>query len=295
MPLPCLPLNAVRGSTPCTVYRHVIQSDTVSEHTHDHTEIVIVLSGRGGHRQMGVEHPVEPGDVMVLSEGCSHALFDARGLEVANIKFRFSGFRALDEQVAAMPAYRQLFGYRRDPEHWRGPGLPAHLRLAPEDAEMIWGLAHTIEDEVFATRPARDAILRCLIPQLVTELCRRHPAEAAAPTSPQRSPLGHIIAYLEANYQYAEISLPQLARRAGLSVNQFLRVFQKFHACTPMQYLLRCRLEHACVLLSDERLRITQVAYESGFQDSNYFTRQFRQVYGKSPRQYRQTYGVSIS
>lgn len=291
MSLPVYTLGDMRDAVPCVVHRHVIQFTRIGEHTHNHTEVVLVLDGEGVHEQMGVRHEVQMGDLMVVNEGCSHSLPELRRLEVSNVKFNLGAFLAHGQGLTGLPGYRKLFGFKENPPPTLEGGqreVLAHLRLAGDDFAAIRRLAFAIEDEVFGERLARDTVLRCLIPQFIAELCRRVPAEpGAAPIQPVRRPLGHIIGYLEANFAYGEISLPVLAQRAGLSVNQFLRVFQKSYGCTPMQYVLRRRLAHACGLLADPRLQITQVAYESGFQDSNYFSRQFRQAYGATPRDYR--------
>ena len=57
----------------------------------------------------------------------------------------------------------------------------------------------------------------------------------------------------------------------------------------PITYLLRLRLQKAASLL---RLsgRIGDVAMRVGFQDTNYFTRQFHAFYGCSPREYKRQY-----
>ncbi|MDW7658951.1 MAG: helix-turn-helix transcriptional regulator, partial [Bacillota bacterium] len=55
---------------------------------------------------------------------------------------------------------------------------------------------------------------------------------------------------------------------------------------TPTDYIIRLRLEHARRLLQTGGICITAAAAESGFPDSNYFSRQFRRHYGMAPRDY---------
>ena len=54
-----------------------------------------------------------------------------------------------------------------------------------------------------------------------------------------------------------------------------------------MDYLIRLRISKAAQILRREPLRIKEVSEAVGFRDSNYFSRQFRQVMGVSPRAYR--------
>jgi AraC family L-rhamnose operon transcriptional activator RhaR/AraC family L-rhamnose operon regulatory protein RhaS len=74
---------------------------------------------------------------------------------------------------------------------------------------------------------------------------------------------------------------------SGLSRRHFLRLFQQVYGTSPLQHLLDLRLQHAAALLNSTALPITRVAFESGFADSNYFTRQFTARYGVAPRKFR--------
>jgi AraC-like DNA-binding protein len=77
------------------------------------------------------------------------------------------------------------------------------------------------------------------------------------------------------------------ARRAGLSVYHYLRVFSAVLGVTPHQYLLRSRLRRAAGLLADEDRSITDVALDAGFADLSNFVRSFHRAAGVSPRSYR--------
>ena len=54
-----------------------------------------------------------------------------------------------------------------------------------------------------------------------------------------------------------------------------------------MDYVIRLRMLHACELLRETSAAIGEIADQVGFQDSNYFARQFKQVIGTTPTQYR--------
>ncbi len=73
-----------------------------------------------------------------------------------------------------------------------------------------------------------------------------------------------------------------------MSKNHFLRVFRQCYGTSPINYLIRLRLEKSCELLEHSGKNITEIAFEAGFSDSNYYTRQFSKTYGMSPRAYRQ-------
>ena len=66
-----------------------------------------------------------------------------------------------------------------------------------------------------------------------------------------------------------------------------MRVFQSATGTAPLAWLIEQRVTRACAMLRHTDKRITEIAFEVGFNDSNYFTRQFRKATGFSPRDYR--------
>jgi AraC-like DNA-binding protein len=56
-----------------------------------------------------------------------------------------------------------------------------------------------------------------------------------------------------------------------------------------VEYHIRLKIRRACRLLKQTDLNITEIAFRSGFEDSNYFARQFRKIMGVSPSLYRKT------
>jgi AraC-like DNA-binding protein len=83
------------------------------------------------------------------------------------------------------------------------------------------------------------------------------------------------------------VGLDTLARKAGMSLSTFKRAFKAVTGTSPIDYLLRVRLARACHLLRDADRTVTEAALAAGFNDSNYFARQFRLRMGKTPREWR--------
>jgi ligand-binding sensor protein/AraC-like DNA-binding protein len=86
---------------------------------------------------------------------------------------------------------------------------------------------------------------------------------------------------------YENIKLSDVARHVGLSACYFSKLFKKFTRRDYQQYLITKRLSKAQELLKDPDSKITEVAYNSGFNDSNYFSFIFGKTYGVSPREFR--------
>ena len=86
-------------------------------------------------------------------------------------------------------------------------------------------------------------------------------------------------------------SLDELARHSGYSPQHLNRLFRKVLGVTPLQYLMRMRMERAAASLAQGRLTIRAVARSLGFDDPYYFSRLFRQHFGRSPAHYRESAG----
>ncbi len=85
--------------------------------------------------------------------------------------------------------------------------------------------------------------------------------------------------------------LHQLATDAGLSPYHYLRTFQQVTGVTPHQFILRARLREAATRLARERVRVIDIALESGFGDISNFNRSFRTEFGVAPEAYRLSLG----
>jgi len=77
------------------------------------------------------------------------------------------------------------------------------------------------------------------------------------------------------------------AARLYLSYAHFRHIFKNILGIAPWNYVLECRLHHAAVLIAETNKRISEIAFESGFNDKFYFSRKFQVRYHKSPTEYR--------
>lgn len=84
-----------------------------------------------------------------------------------------------------------------------------------------------------------------------------------------------------------DIGLSELAALAHLSEDHFIRSFRAATGVTPYQYLLRARLDQACVLLRTTQLGVAEVGAAAGFHSPSYFSAWFRHQLGVSPSRYR--------
>jgi AraC-like DNA-binding protein len=91
---------------------------------------------------------------------------------------------------------------------------------------------------------------------------------------------------IEANL-FSQLTIEQLAEQNNLSVSSFKREFAKLYNDSPANYIKNKRLEKAAQLLRVSDQRITDIAFDCGFNDLANFTKSFSDKYNVTPTNYR--------
>lgn len=91
-----------------------------------------------------------------------------------------------------------------------------------------------------------------------------------------------------AEHQTDELSLEQVASAVHTSKFYFCKMFKKATGINFTDYLSRVRTERAKNLLLNPNLRVSEIAYEVGFQSLTHFNRVFKRILGRSPTDYRE-------
>lgn len=94
------------------------------------------------------------------------------------------------------------------------------------------------------------------------------------------------IEYITREYD-APHTLEELARTAGLSIPHYVALFRQHTGTSPIRYLTRVRLRHACELLDMSDKSVSEIARAVGYEDAFYFSRAFHKNTGHSPTRYR--------
>ena len=88
-------------------------------------------------------------------------------------------------------------------------------------------------------------------------------------------------------HQANDLSLSEVARAVNTSTFYFCKMFKKATGLNFTDYLSRVRIEKAKNLLLNPNLRVSEIAYEIGFQSLTHFNRVFRKMVGQSPTEFR--------
>lgn len=80
-----------------------------------------------------------------------------------------------------------------------------------------------------------------------------------------------------------DIDVNDLALKMGMSYTAFYRFVKNVTLKTPSVFIRTFRLKKALYLLENSTLNISEIAYEVGFKDPNYFSRVFKEEFGETP------------
>lgn len=95
-----------------------------------------------------------------------------------------------------------------------------------------------------------------------------------------------MMAYIHENFAQ-KITLDDIAQAGNVSRTYCNKLFKSFTSQSPMENLLRYRVEKVASYLGNSGLSMSDIAQKTGFSGASYMTESFRKVYGKSPRDYK--------
>ncbi|MFN2127696.1 MAG: helix-turn-helix transcriptional regulator, partial [Anaerolineales bacterium] len=93
--------------------------------------------------------------------------------------------------------------------------------------------------------------------------------------------------YLDLNFSDPELKMRDVAQTFNISPGHFSTTFHQEFEITFRDYLCQLRIDHAKGLLRTTSMKCAEIAYQSGFNNSHYFSSVFKKKTGVSPREFR--------
>lgn len=127
---------------------------------------------------------------------------------------------------------------------------------------------------------------------ILNELAQSNKYEYLASISSSQPPndkeserINNVINYILSHYK-EDIELQTIAEVANYSKAAFCRFFKQRTRKTFSEFLNEVRIAQACKLLRNRDLNISQICYESGYNNVSNFNRQFKKITGTTPKSY---------
>ncbi len=251
-------------------------------HCHDFFELAIVTGGSCLHATATECYRISAGDVFLVRPGEVHAYLEVAGVSLVNLLYDPAVLPLCDLENS--PGYRALFQLEPQLRPACGPGR--HLRLDRETLAALAGETARLETALDSGMPGRRFRALLLFMGIILRLSDYFSSPERLPEKSEIATLGRLLDHLERHYA-EPIRIPELARRGAMSESTLLRLFRRGTGDTPAGYLARLRIGRARGLLLNTALPVSEIARLTGFGDSNYFTRCFRQYTGVPPRIFR--------
>lgn len=252
-------------------------------HTHDFSEMVIVLKGHGTHFTHKNDFTVETGDLFVINGDLAHGYKDLKNLVLINILFDMKSLKLPDFDIGKSPGFHTLFTI--EPLLREDSKLQSRLKLDYKEIDTVVNLIKNMQLELEQKNEGYHYLTVSLFMQLIAFLSRCYSKKSQSDNSSLYQ-LGETISFMENNLD-RNITIKELLEISHMSESSLLRAFKKITGTSPLNFHLRKRIDESCKKLSQSNQSITMIAYDIGFSDSNYFSRQFKNIKGETPGSYR--------
>lgn len=248
------------------------------DHSHSYYEILFLLSGKCRFLLKDTVYYLEKGELVFIIPGeLHHAVYSTDGdCEILMIYFK-------QEHLS-----RDLFsnGDTSYPSQGKLRSFMGSIPLLYQ--EDFISLLNRMLAENAGIDEYSTGFMKCHLQEILLMLMRYSVMNEEEPQLLNSRDADILIAtkYIYKNYR-KPLSLEEVSAQAALSPTYFSKKFKLVTGMGFKEYLNFVRLKHAQTALLTTSNTITDIALESGFNDSNYFKDLFKKVYGKSPREFR--------
>lgn len=261
------------------------------EHEHDCPELVIIRSGTAQHHYNGTDYPISAGDVFCIHSGQSHYFHEMIRLHLSNVMYNPGRLKLPESSLRKIPGYNALF--RFEPAYRKQHNFSGRLTLFPRNLARASHLVDQMKQELDEQAHGFEAsVLGNLIRLFV--FLSRHYGEHPGKEASALLRIGAIIGSIE-SAPYEEWTLEKMAECAQLSVHNLIHTFKKATGLPPIEYLIRLRVQQSMELLTSSDMTIADIAMEIGFNDSNYFARQFKRINGVTASEFRKSHRALLT
>lgn len=242
--------------------KRVAETGVSWPHYHGLYEIYFMVKGNCTYIIDNKVYNVKSGDIVIIPEGIiHHTKYDT--IEHTRILINCTEKYIPESLLSKISSGTYLY---------RNPFII-------DEVKNIFG---KIEDEYKLKDTLSDEVISCHTHSLFYLLIRN--ADSCLTVDDGNRVIEQAVAYIRENFA-SDITLSALAKKFSVSPEHFSRMFKKETGLGFSKYLNSLRLQHAEQLLKIAKgQNITQVAESCGFEDSNYFSKKFKEVYGTSPK-----------
>ena len=260
------------------------QFGNFSQHKHAVLEICIPIENEYKYIVNGKSYVITPGDILFIPPEMLHEI------ECQNEGCRFIYLFAVD-------FIKEFYEFSFLEEFFSEPRL-VNDSTYPTIYGKIYSAFMAINDQYFMyTNMVLEMPIYSKLLEVFSLLAATNPQFAPirtedAKTKSKYEKFRSLINHINSHYM-DEITLEWAADYAGFSKYHFSRLFKDYTDVTFADYLMHRRMQAAKVILSETPSTVTEIAFQTGFNNLTSFTRSFRNSTGMTPSEYRQSRQVA--
>lgn len=232
-------------------------------HGHDYHEMELIIEGSGFQWLNNVNVPFGPGSLFLLSPEDYHRVHPEVPVQLFSIHF------------PVHTAERMGFDHLQS---------ACSMQLSVQETALFAQMLHSLSEPHAAEMAYYEQELQAVAIQMLARLLRSGTVYALSKPGKH---LQQALKYIRAHHTDPALRVAEVAEVCGLSPCYFSSLFHQTVGCCFADYVLDCRLRHACALLAATEVSVTEIAYESGFASLAHFYRSFKKAVGFTPTTYR--------
>jgi AraC-like DNA-binding protein len=252
-------------------------------HWHEELELAVILSGEVSVFIAGYELILKAGEGYFANSGILHSaeLHSKSGRQHCMV-FNPNVIAAPDDIIwntYVLP----ILSHKNLPFIKLTPEIPWQKDILSLSEKAWLSGAHEKTDYALSVRSSLSQIASLMMHNIGTEA--EHPFTSKTQRDELR--IKKTLYYIETHFK-EQITIDDIAASAEISVSTLLRLYHDILHTTPIQYVLKYRLEQIVDFLTiDPDSSIAEIAYSCGFNDISYFNRCFLKAYKETPSEFR--------
>ena len=253
--------NFINRALPFSLHTdYMVHTDHHYVHKHREVELLVPISGEGQVVADLKVIPMTVGDVVVINPNKVHYILSE------NV-FTYYGL-IVDSEFLAANGIHTASLYFED---------------CFRDAALVDQI-HRLNEEWKRDDAYRSQLLRAMLVEIMVHLCRYHVVNETMVEKESRTlqKIKQSINYIKNHFQ-RDLTLEEIAGKAGLSKYHFCREFKKATDLTPVEFINRTRCEFAKSLLESNKYSVAEISEMCGFATSAHFSKTFRGFFGSYP------------
>ena len=237
-------------------------------HTHNHTELFFIVSGKGQFLIEDQVFPVDVNNLVIINPNVPHTEASLNAQPLEYIVLGIDGIELATKENSN--------GEFCILDHFESVDISSCLRNILREMEL--------------KNTGYMDVCQAYMEILIIRLMRN--TDLAVQTQPQvisgNSQCAAVRRYIDLHFK-EPLTLEQLSEEAHINKYYLSHAFKREYGVSPINYMISRRIDESKYLLAETDLSMSQIAQLLGFSSLSYFSQVFRKIHGSSPMEFRQS------